>query len=290
MSGSSRRVAVVLGARGMLGSELLRRAPKGLEVFGVAREEADVSRLDSLRDYFRRVQPAIVVNAAAYTAVDAAEQDRAAAFRVNSDGARNGALAAREVGARFLHVSTDFVFDGKATRPYGEFAAPNPQGAYAESKHAGELAVAAAGGDWQIVRTQWVFGARGKHFVGAIARAAAERDRLTVVADQRGCPTCTHDLAPEIWRIAEEAPAGLYHASSMGECTWHELACEIVKLLGRATRVDPITTEDWNRMKPGSAPRPAYSVLEKLHLERTIGCHMPHWKDALAGFIRRGDQ
>jgi dTDP-4-dehydrorhamnose reductase len=273
----------------MLGSELVRSAPSALEVSGATRAEADVTNLDSLRSCFARSAPKIVINAAAYTAVDGAETERAAAFAVNACGARNVAIACREAGARLLHVSTDFVFDGTAREPYAEWDLPNPRGAYAESKHSGELEVMAVGGDWQIARTQWVFGARGKHFVGAILKVARERDRLTVVADQRGCPTCTHDLAPELWRIANEGSGGLYHASSNGECSWHEFALEIVKRAGLATRVDPITTETWNATKPGSAPRPAYSVLGKRRLEAGLGNRFPDWRAALAGFLARGE-
>jgi dTDP-4-dehydrorhamnose reductase len=284
-----RDAALVLGAQGMLGSECVRAAPAGLDVHAADLPEGDLGELGDMLALQRRVRPRVVINAAAYTAVDAAEKERALAFRVNATGARNIAIACREVGARLVHLSTDFVFDGRARTPYAEFDLPAPRGAYAESKHAGELAVADVGGDWQIVRTQWLYGARGKHFVGAILKAAAERDRLTVVGDQRGCPTCAHDLAPELWRLALEAPGGIYHASSNGEASWHEFACEIVRRAGRPTRVDPITTEQWNQGKPESAPRPAYSVLAKLHLERTIGNRFPDWREALAGFFERGE-
>lgn len=285
----SARRAVILGASGMLGSELLRAVPAGVEAVGVTRAEADVAELAALRALLARARPALVLNAAAYTAVDAAEQDRAAAFRANADGARHAAIAAAEAGARLLHVSTDFVFDGRRTRPYQEWDLPAPRGAYAESKRAGEIEVQAIGGDWQIVRTQWVFGARGKHFVGAILRAARERDRLAVVNDQRGCPTCTHDLARELWRIGLEGSGGLWHCSSLGDCSWFELAEEIVRRAGLRTEVDPITTEQWRATKPGAAPRPAYSVLAKDRLSSEIGCRMPEWRAALEGFFARGD-
>lgn len=273
----------------MLGSECLRAAPTDVAAVGATRAEVDIGDLDGTVALLRAHRPAIVVNAAAYTAVDAAEADRAAAFRANACGARNLAIACRDVGARLTHVSTDFVFDGTARSPYAEYDRPNARGAYAESKLAGEHAIAAVGGDWQIVRTQWVYGARGKHFVGAILRAARERDRLTVVDDQRGCPTCTFDLAPELWRIALTGDGGLYHASSNGDCTWHEFACEILRLAGSRAAVDPITTRDWASSRPGAAPRPAYSVLAKLRLERSIGNRFPDWKASLQHFFERGD-
>lgn len=281
--------ALVLGARGMLGSECVRAAPPALRVSGADRTHADVADLEAVRALVAAARPRIVIVAAAYTAVDAAEADRAAAFRVNATGARNAAIACREAGARCVYVSTDFVFDGTARAPYAEMHAPSPRGAYAESKVAGERAVAETGGDWQIVRTQWLYGARGKHFVASILKAAAERDRLTVVDDQRGCPTCTHDLAPELWRIALDGPPGIYHASSGGEATWHELAREAVRVAGLATAVDPITTAQWAAAKPGAAPRPAYSVLAKCHLERTIGNRFPEWKASLQSYFARGD-
>jgi dTDP-4-dehydrorhamnose reductase len=281
--------ALILGAGGMLGSECALSAPPGVEAVAAVKFEGDVTNLDSLRSLFARAKPNLVINAAAYTAVDAAETARDKAFAVNDAGARNVAIACREAGARLVHVSTDFVFDGNATKPYAEWDLPNPRGAYAESKYCGELAVMSIGGDWQIVRTQWVYGARGKHFVAAILKAARERDRLSVVDDQRGCPTCTHDLARELWRIALQGGGGLYHASSNGECTWREFATEIVRLAGLATPVDPITTADWNRTKPGSAPRPAYSVLAKEHLSRSLGNRFPDWRAAIAAFFARGD-
>ncbi|MFN0205245.1 MAG: dTDP-4-dehydrorhamnose reductase [Planctomycetota bacterium] len=285
----SETTTVVLGAAGMLGSECVRQAPAGVRAIAADLAETDITKLDSLFAFLRTSKPRIVINCAAYTAVDPAENDRASAFRINSDGARNLAIVCRELGIRLLHISTDFVFDGTAKRPYAEFDITNPRGAYAESKHRGELAIQEIGGDWQIVRTQWLYGARGKHFVGTIAKLAKERERLTVVGDQHGCPTCTHDLAPHLWRIAMDGDGGMYHASSNGECSWQEFAAEIVKCAGLTTVVDPITTDDWNRMKPGSAPRPAYSVLAKLHLERTVGSRFPHWREALAGFFSRGD-
>ena len=200
--------ALILGSAGMLGSELVRSAPSALEVSGATRAEADVTNLDSLRSCFARSAPKIVINAAAYTAVDGAETERAAAFAVNACGARNVAIACREAGARLLHVSTDFVFDGTAREPYAEW----------------DLAESAR----RLRRKQTFRRARGhgrgrgladrphavglrrarKHFVGAILKAARERDRLTVVADQHGCPTSTHDLAPECGELPTKAPAG----------------------------------------------------------------------------------
>lgn len=286
---NSRTRAVVIGAGGMLGSEVVRMAPASVECTAAARTMADVTDIRSLRDCLQKSAANIVINCSAYTAVDNAENDRAAAFAINSSGARNLAIACREAGARLLHVSTDFVFDGAATRPYAEYDITNPRGAYAESKHSGELAIQQIGGNWQIVRTQWLYGARGKHFVGTIAKFARERDRLTVVADQRGCPTCTTDLAPQLWNLALSAPGGVYHASGEGECSWRDFAAEIVKLSGSQARVDPLTTDDWNRMKPGSAPRPAYSVLDKLHLRNATGFVFPHWLDSLKAFFERGD-
>jgi dTDP-4-dehydrorhamnose reductase len=285
---TARPSAVVLGAAGMLGSECVAQAPAGVRVVAADLAETDITNLDSIVGFLRAARPAIVINCAAFTNVDAAETDRAAAFRINTDGSRHLAIACREVGARLTHLSTDFVFDGTARRPYAEFDLRNPRGVYAESKHRGELAIEEIGGNYQIVRTQWLYGPRGKHFVGSIANLAATRDRLTVVDDQRGCPTSTLDLAPHLWNIALHGDGGFYHASSLGECTWREFAQEIVRLAGLSARVDPITTEEWNRIKPGAAPRPAYSVLEKLHLERTVGNHFPQWKEALATFFQRG--
>lgn len=286
---TAERIAVVLGAGGMLGSAVVRSAPAGIQCKALDRAQADITNLSALRETLQKLRPKIIINCAAYTAVDKAEQERGAAFAINSCGARNIAIVARELGARFTHVSTDFVFDGTAKAPYTEADLTNPRGGYAESKHSGEQSIQQIGGDYQIVRTQWLYGKGGKHFVATIAKFAKERDRLTVVSDQRGCPTDTFDLAPRLWKLTIDAPGGLYHASGEGECSWREFAAEIVTCAGSSARVDPITTDDWNQMKPGSAPRPAYSVLSKHRLQGTIGSPFPHWRDSLKAFFDRGD-
>lgn len=273
----------------MLGGEVARVAPPGVKLVWADRGEMDITDIRATRAFINDCGARGIINCSAYTAVDAAETDRAAAYAINACGARNLAIACREIGARLLHLSTDFVFDGSAREPYAEYDIPNPRGVYAESKLAGEIEIQTIGGDWQIVRTQWLYGQNGKHFVAAIAKLARERERLTVVGDQHGCPTCTWDLAPLLWRLLLEAPGGIYHASGGGACTWHEFAAEIATLAGSSARVDPITTQEWNRIKPSTAPRPAYSVLSKDRLKRTIGYQFPHWRDSLRAFFERGD-
>lgn len=282
-------VVVIFGGKGMLGRACVASAPPGAVVHAPGRTEGDVTNLPSVREYLIQTGATHIINCAAYTAVDLAESERGQAFSINTCGARNLALAARGAGARLLHVSTDFVFNGTKTTPYDEGDAPDPRGAYAESKYQGELCIQQTGGDWQIARTQWLYGAHGKHFVATIAKLGRERDRLTVVDDQRGAPACTYEVSRHLWKLLFHADGGIYHASGTGECSWREFAAEIVKLSGGRAVVDPITTADWNRMKPGSAPRPAYSVLSKDRLHRAVGNGFPDWRESLRLFFERGD-
>jgi dTDP-4-dehydrorhamnose reductase len=222
----------------------------------------------------------VVVNCAAYTAVDDAESHEAEAFALNAVGAANLARAAREHGARMVQVSTDYVFAGDADTPYAEDAPLEPRSAYGRTKAAGEWAVEAHCPESWIVRTAWLYGAGGGNFVKTMARLAGERDTLAVVDDQRGQPTWTVDLADAIVRlVTSHAPFGVWHGTSSGETTWHGFTKEIFRQLGLdPARVEPTTTDAF----PHPAPRPAYSVLGHDAWRMARLAPLPDWRESLA--------
>lgn len=247
---------VVLGAAGMLGQDVVRRL-EGADVVPLTKDDVDVTDLAAVRAAVAGAD--VVVNCTAYTAVDAAESDEATAFAVNATGAAFVARGAHEAGARLVHVSTDYVFDGAATEPYAEDAPIDPRSAYGRTKAAGEWAVRASCPDHLLVRTAWLYGAGGPCFPKTIARVAAERGALDVVDDQVGQPTWTVDLADLLVRLVEaQAAAGTYHGTSSGSVSWWGFAREVVAAAGLDPQiVSPTTSEAFTR----PAPRPAYSVL-----------------------------
>lgn len=249
---------LVTGAAGMLGTDLvdlLRR--RGAQVTALGRHDLDVTDEAQVTELVRDVD--VVVNCAAWTAVDDAEAREDEAFVLNAVAPQLLARAARVAGARMVHISTDYVFAGTAPRPYVESAPLAPRSAYGRTKAAGEWAVRAEAPDHLIVRTAWLYGAHGSCFPKTMARLAAERDELAVVADQVGQPTWTADLADLVVRLVDAgAPAGTYHGTSSGEVSWHGFTQEIVRTLGR----DPgMVGETTSEAFPRPAPRPAYSVL-----------------------------
>lgn len=249
---------MVVGAAGMLGRDLVTvLQDRGETVEGLDRNRVDVTDPRSCRAAV--VGADVVVNCAAYTAVDAAEADEAAAFAVNAVGPANLASAADEAGARIVQVSTDYVFAGDADVPYDEGAAVAPRSAYGRTKAAGEWAVRANAADHLVVRTAWLYGAHGACFPRTIARVAAERGSLDVVEDQVGQPTWTVDLADLVHRLVRaEAPSGTYHGTSSGSTSWHRFAGAVVEAAGMDPRIVRPTTSD-AFVRP--APRPSFSVL-----------------------------
>ena len=272
---------LVVGAAGMLGQDLvaaLGDSRQGHEVTGLDRDSLDIidpkACLDAVAGHD------LVVNVAAWTAVDEAESHEADAFAVNAVGAANLARACEAARARMVHVSTDYVFAGDATRPYAEDAPLAPRSAYGRTKAAGEWAVRTylPGASW-VVRTAWLYGAHGPNFVKTMARLAAERDTVSVVDDQRGQPTWTVDLAAAILRLVEaEAPFGVYHGTSSGETTWFGFAQAIFAELGLdPARVQATTTDAF----PRPAPRPSYSVLGHDAWRRAALDPLPSWEQSL---------
>lgn len=266
----------VVGANGMLGTDLVAvLRSRGHDVRSLDRSEIDVTTPDGLVEAFAGAS--VVVNCAAHTAVDAAESEEAAAFAINGLGAANVARAAATVGARLVHISTDYVFAGDADRPYSEDAPVAPRSAYGRTKAAGEWAVGASDADALIVRTAWLYGAHGACFPRTIARVAAERGGLDVIDDQIGQPTWTVDLASLIVRLIDaSAPAGVYHGTSSGEVSWHGFAQAVVAAAGQSPEIVRRTTSD-AYVRP--APRPAYSVLGHEALERIGVAPIGNWRD-----------
>ena len=268
---------VLTGGAGMFGTDLVDMLrERGEQVTALGSADCDIRNVDAVR---ARVKGAdVVVNCAAYTAVDNAESDEAAAFAINATGARNVALAAAEVGARMVQISTDYVFAGDATTPYGEDALTAPRSAYGRTKAAGEWAVRAVNSDALIVRTAWLYGKHGPNFVATMLRLADTHETLNVVDDQRGQPTWTRDLARYVIELVQtQAAAGIYHGTSEGETSWHGFTRAIFTHAGLdPQRVLPTTSDAF----PRPAPRPANSVLA-----HSRGPQMPTWEAAIAEYL-----
>jgi len=272
---------LVTGAAGMLGHDVTAAAARaGHDVTPLARRELDVTDGAAARAAVAAARPDAIVNCAAWTDVDGAEADEDAATAVNGAGAGNVAAAA--AGAFVVQVSTDYVFDGRASAPYRESAPTNPQSAYGRSKLAGELAVARAAPDAHaIVRTSWLFGEHGGNFVATMLRLASERDALTVVDDQVGCPTFTGHLAIALDAIAEQRLGGIRHVAGSGSCSWHDLAAAAFAATGAQVELARGRTADLDR----PAPRPAYSVLRSEHPDTPV---LPPWQHGLRAYLELG--
>jgi dTDP-4-dehydrorhamnose reductase len=272
--------AIVFGASGLLGKALMREWA-GDVVTGLSSGDADIRDAKRVRQVVEQARPDWVVLAAAYTDVDGCESNQDLAFAVNRDGPVNVATAAKEVGARLLFLSSDYVFDGKKSTPYEVDDARNPQGVYGRTKAEAEIRLLELMPDCCIARTSWLFGIDGKCFPDTILKLAANRPALDVVNDQRGCPTYTVDLARAIVQLCRKNAQGIVHVTDEGDCTWFEFATEIVSGAGLATIVRPVSSQQMAR----PAPRPAYSVLSATTL-RALGIEMPFWRDALSRYLQ----
>ena len=268
---------LVTGANGQLGLSLQDTAPEDADIIAAGSAELDICDAGKVADFVAGHRPDLIINAAAYTAVDKAESDEDAAFAVNEGGVRNLAAAAHNIGARFVHVSTDFVFDGRSGIPYAPDAPTRPTGVYGRSKLAGERV---AGEGALIVRTAWVYGPKGNNFVRTMLRLMAERDEVRVVADQIGTPTYSPSLATALWTLVEKGATGIHHYTDSGAASWYDFAVAIQEealalgMLNRAVPVVPIATSEF----PTSAARPHYSVLDKGETFALLGGPAPHWR------------
>jgi dTDP-4-dehydrorhamnose reductase len=283
---------LLTGTRGQVGYELARSLQSLGEVIAVDRSKMDLSDLDSVRDVVRNVKPNLIVNPAAYTAVDQAEKEAELAMRVNGEAPGVMAEEAARLGAAMIHYSTDYVFDGRKTGQYTEDDVTNPLSVYGRSKLAGEQAVEAANIPHLILRTSWVYGARGKNFLQTIRRLAAERDELRIVADQHGAPTWCRTIADTTTNIVihlssnkdsrqdwQEA-SGIYHLTAQGQTSWHGFAQSIVDSMATTGRQKPVVTPIATREYPLPAARPMNSVLSCERLQKRF-CRLPDWQTAL---------
>ncbi len=284
----------LIGANGMLARKVRELAPVYYAVHGFDLPEFDITDERLVRTALAVLQPAVIINCAAYTNVDSCEKEFVTAFRVNGEGPGVLARVARELGAILVHISTDYVFSGEANRPYREEDSTGPRSAYGRSKLAGEEAIAASGLEQCfIVRTSWLYGPGGKNFVETMVRLAREREELRVVADQLGSPTYTGDLAAAIFNLLAlegkggAVPYGIYHFADQGSCSWHSFAAAIIaraKACGKELRVQqvtPITTAEF----PLPAPRPAYSVFDTGRYRRVTGKSIPTWQESLEHYF-----
>ena len=270
---------LVVGGNGMLGRDML--ALLGDTARGVDIDEIDITSLESTERVLRTLKPGTVINCAAYTDVDGCETNVETAMQVNGEGVAHLAMASREIGARLVHVSTDYVFDGSKGTPYVEDDLPCPLGVYGESKLAGEMN-AAFNPDHLIVRTQWLYGLHGKNFVETMLRLAHEKDQLAVVDDQIGSPTWTVDLAQAIQALMKTGHRGIYHAANSGFCSWNEFAQAIFQESGLSVKVNGMTTDELNR----PARRPLYSTLDCSKLEQDSGFRPQPWRSALKAYLQ----
>jgi len=284
------RTALVTGAGGQLGLALQATVPRVWRVIPYDHRQLDITNDAQVHDVVGRERPGLLINAAAYTAVDAAESEPERAAAVNTAGAANVAEAAREIGVRVIHLSTDFVFDGSQGRPYLPTDATNPLGVYGRTKLEGEREVARISeGSAVVLRSAWIYGVQGKNFVLTMLRLMREKESVGVVTDQVGTPTWDRSLAEAIWLIAERPQMrGVHHWTDAGVASWYDFAVAIqeeamsLNLLERAVPIRPIGTAEY----PTPATRPPYSVLDKSQTWAALGSTPPHWRNNLRAVLR----
>lgn len=274
---------LILGGGGQLGRALGSTVPFGFEVRLLGREGCDITSRDQLDEAIGNATPNLVINAAAYTAVDKAESDIETAHLLNAVAPGYVASAARRAGARTIHISTDFVFDGEVARPRAPSDPTGPLSVYGRTKLQGECAVAKADPDSLIVRTAWLYAVTGTNFVNTMLRLMRQRTAVAVVADQVGTPTNASSLAGGIWSFASHRATGIYHYTDAGVASWYDFAVAIAEeaaelgLIASTIRVTPIATKDY----PTAARRPAYAVLDKSASWKLLGEAAPHWRASL---------
>lgn len=274
---------IVTGCNGQLGRAInqIYKNRTDIEIVNTDVKELDITDIDKTLALVREVKPYAVINCAAHTGVDACETEVDSAYRINAIGPRNISIATRETGAKFMHISTDYVFAGDASTPYTEFDKPDPQGMYGKTKLAGERFVEQFAENYFIVRTAWLYG-DGKNFVRTMLRLSETRDEVGVVKDQFGSPTSAAELARIIDALIWTENYGLFHGTCEGICSWADFAEEIFMLAGKNTRVKRITTEEFN----APAKRPAYSVLDNYMLKLTCGYVAADWQKAIAEYMK----
>lgn len=274
---------IVTGCNGQLGRamNIVLANKSDIEIINTDVPELDITNLDSVLERVREIKPYAIVNCAAYTAVDKAESDWDLAYKINAIGPRNLSIAATDVKAKLIHVSTDYVFDGNNTKPYTEFDMPNPQGAYGKTKLEGENFVKQFADKFFIFRTAWLYG-DGKNFVKTMLRLSEDHDEVKVVYDQVGSPTSASELAKAIDSQMFTDNYGLFHATCEGDTCWADFTKEIFRIAKKDTKVIPISAAEYG----AAAPRPAYSILDNYMLRLTSDYKFADWHDALEEYLR----
>lgn len=280
---------LLTGAEGQLARELVATAPPDADVRSLSRTECDITQFPIVEKAVASFRPDVVINTAAYTAVDAAEENEELAFQVNARGAENVAKAAERVGSRLIHISTDYVFDGRRATPYPPDAPTNPVNVYGASKLEGERLASAAASSAAIVRAGWLYSSTGRNFLVSILAALRDSRSLSVVSDQEGCPTSAHEFAIVIWKMSGLSLQGVYHWANSGSGSWYDFAAEIAEigqqigLLRGKPQIRPVTTAEY----PHKANRPPYSVLNPTKLAEALAVTPSSWQQALRSDIAR---
>ncbi|MDU1314676.1 MAG: dTDP-4-dehydrorhamnose reductase [Clostridium septicum] len=290
---------LLVGAKGQLGQQIIKiikekkselgSLPKDIinaELVCMDIDDLDITNIDQVKSILNKEKPNIIINSAAFTNVDGCESNYDLAFKVNALGGRNLAIVSEEIGAKLVHISTDYVFDGKGSSPLKECDITVPISAYGKTKLLGENYVKDFCSRYFIVRTAWLYGYFGKNFVYTIMNAGRERGKLTVVNDQRGNPTNAEDLAYHVLKLAVTEEYGIYHCTGDGECTWYDFASKIIEYSGIDCEVLPVTSDEYKT----PAKRPEYSSLDNMMLRNTIGDEMREWEEALKCFMNNKDK
>lgn len=273
----------VTGVRGQLGYDVVNELTKrGIEAVGADIDEMDVTDAASVERVIREAAPDAVIHCAAYTAVDAAEENEELCRRVNAEGPGNIAAVCRELDIKMIYISTDYVFSGQGERPWEPEDEKDPQSVYGQTKYEGELAVQKLLDKYFIVRIAWVFGINGKNFVKTMLKLAEDHDTIRVVNDQFGSPTYTYDLARLLVDMVLTEKYGVYHATNEGICSWYDFACAIFREAGVSVNVVPVTTEEYG----AKAKRPANSRMNKDKLTENGFERLPSWQDALHRYVK----
>jgi len=273
----------------MLAADVKLLKPANIDLIETDVEELDITDFDEVQNFCSDSKPDLILNCAAYTAVDKAEEDVATAYAVNKTGPKNLAEISAALEIPFVHISTDYVFFGDGSGPLSETDSCAPQGVYGKSKRAGELAVENSGGEWLTIRTSWLYGKNGPNFPDTMLKLAAERDKLTIVNDQKGSPTYSYDLAEGIWKLIDKKATGYVHFSNSGKCTWFDFAVETISeakklgILPEEKNIDfvPVSSEEFKR----PAPRPAYSVMSTEKYTEITGDPPRSWQEGLHAFL-----
>ena len=275
---------LITGANGQLGYELQRTVLAGYECIATDKDDLDITNADAVTAFVAKINPDVIINSAAYTAVDKAEEEVDLAIAINTTGAANLAKACKDNNIQFMQISTDFVFDGKGHTPYPVDAPANPDGMYGKTKQDGDdLVLKILGDDTFIIRTSWLYSAHGNNFVKTMLRFMAERDELGIIADQIGTPTWANSLAQAVWQAIEKKVTGIHHWSDAGVASWYDFAYAIMEegvalgLLDNTIKLNAITTADY----PTPASRPCYSVMDKTVTWKALDMKSEHWRVAL---------